>query len=600
MKLAYTPEYLTIETSSYLLQLAPVPHNSFLRDRHSGRLFAFAAGGDCDPTGRSDETIDASAWEVVEKTPSYILLANEVVSPCWESKKFLIRLEKDRMEFWHEINGKGSLQEVRFFRVCHHGNEFGFCGDVDEVFTVAPNFHEQRYYHTSQSVIHCYGTDFSLIAGCMALASVPHVLALHDRNDAWYTVFGAFARPGHYDWDEFRWNPASKHAPTAYIGDAVLGGGFALCYFGKKTVDGQWESPRLCVTFADGENQVLTSALAQAYDREYMPRPAGKKQFPDWWKEPIYCTWHDQAAIADGDKVDFNTPGETPVGELCTQANTDRWLDLLCKNNCTPGTVILDDKWQRTLCSGEPDTAKWPDLRKWIDECHRKGIRVFLWGMAWYKDGIPENEMITRDGKPVCGDITHPAFETRVREMVRKMFSDAPDCLNADGIKIDGFLGLPTGAGLKNYGNIWGLELQKRFLEIFHGEAKKHKTEVCISVYTANPYLDAYSDMIRLGDMWTSRISPRQAMISRAAAIRIMHPGTLIDTDGQFYYSGDPDYISLLDTQAGLGIPTIYVAEKLRHGHFYLQPVLKDLSAGDYRHIAEVFEKYRKENKLER
>ena len=89
-------------------------------------------------------------------------------------------------------------------------------------------------------------------------------------------------------------------------------------------------------------------------------------------------------------------------------------------------------------------------------------------------------------------------------------------------------------------------------------------------------------------------------MISRAAAIRIMHPGTLIDTDGQFYYSGDPDYISLLDTQAGLGIPTIYVAEKLRHGHFYLQPVLKDLSAGDYRHIAEVFEKYRKENKLER
>ena len=337
------------------------------------------------------------------------------------------------------------------------------------------------------------------------------------------------------------------------MGDAVLGGGFAITYYGKKEINGVWSSPRLCVTFASGEENVLSTALEDAYKQGYLPRPATQKHYPDWWKEPIFCTWHEQVALAVGMQVDFNTPGETPVGLFCTQKYTDQWLDVLEKHDCKPGTVILDDKWQCHLATAEPDKNKWPDMRKWIDDCHAKGIRVFLWCLAWYKEGVPEDEMMTRNGVPVCGDITNPKFEARTREMVRRMFSDGPDGLNADGVKIDGLLGLPTGAGLKNYGGIWGLELQKRFGEVFHSEAKAAKKDVCVSVFTANPYLDEYSDMARLGDMYSS-LHPRAHLWKSGHKSSDNHPGTLIEQTDNLLQRR-PDYISLLDSQVKIVFP---------------------------------------------
>jgi len=593
MRLFHSGRAVEIESEAYRLRLLPPPENSFFRDRRSGRLFAFAAGGDCNTPEQNDDAVRIGGWEVAEEDGNTVLLRNTVVSRCWEKRIFTIRAEEHRLEFFHELAGRGALQDVRFFRVSCGEGEFGFCGEVDEVFSPAPNFHGQNHYHTTQTVALNYGNDLSLTAGGMALASVPHVLALRDRRDRDCTVFGAFADPGCYDWDEFVWNPAAVHAPTPYVGDSVLGGGFAIRYYGRKKVEGVWRSPKLCVTFVRGEEKVLAAALEDACRHGYLPRPAPRSDGPAWWREPIFCTWHEQASLATGMKVDFNTPGETPVGTLCTRKNTERWLDILESHGCRPGTVILDDKWQRHLATAEPDETKWPEMRRWIDGCHARGIRVFLWCMSWYKEGIPADEMMTRDGVPVCGDITDPKFEARTRAMVRKMFSDAPDGLDADGVKIDGLLNLPTGPGLKNHGDLWGLELQKRFLEVFCGEAKKVKPDVCISVFTANPYLDEYTDMVRLGDMYHARLTPERSMEIRAEVIRACHPGKPIDTDGQFYFCAGPDWLTLLAKQAKIGIPTIYNAEILRHGRFFMNPEVVKWQESDYRYIAEVFDRYR-------
>ncbi|MDD5704513.1 MAG: hypothetical protein PHR35_01205 [Kiritimatiellae bacterium] len=92
---------------------------------------------------------------------------------------------------------------------------------------------------------------------------------------------------------------------------------------------------------------------------------------------------------------------------------------------------------------------------------------------AWSTEGLPAEECVLRDGAPVACDITHPKYERRFSEMVRRWFSAGPDGLNADGVKVDGSLSLPTGPGLKNHGNLWGLELQRRYLSILYEEAKR-------------------------------------------------------------------------------------------------------------------------------
>jgi hypothetical protein len=59
------------------------------------------------------------------------------------------------------------------------------------------------------------------------------------------------------------------------------------------------------------------------------------------------------------------------------------------------------------------------------------------------------------------------------------------------------------------------------------------KKDVCISTFVAHPYLADTSDMVRLADMYHSRLTTRRAMQQRAEVYSYTMPHTLIDTDGQ-------------------------------------------------------------------
>lgn len=594
MKYTFENSVYTIEAQSYKMTLAVPPYTSFLFCKHTSRLFAFAAGGDCTVTGKNDMALETSEWSVEELENGILRFTRDEKSAIWNSKRFVIEAAENSLEYYHELEGQGDLEEIRYFRCCSGGDEYGFAGDFDEVYSVAPNFREQKFFHPTSKFLISYGNDLTSVTGAIALASVPHAAGLHDRRDKGCLAVGVFAYEGEYDWDEFVWNPDPVISPTPYFGDDEYAGGFAIRYYGKKPISGAWTTPCLVMTFPDEYEDTLKSVLELAYSKGYMPRPEPHKIF-SWWKEPIYCTWEDQTALSNQGYCSLVRKGKKSSGDFCTQELTDRWIDLLTEHGAKPGIVILDDKWQKSKFSAEPDTAKWPDLRKWIDKCHDNGIRVFLWGLAWQTEDVPFDEAIVRDGtKIVAADITNPKYEARFREKIRRYFSDEPDCLNADGVKIDGLLALPTGRGLKNYKNIWGLELQKYYLQVVHDAAKKIKEDVCLGLYTANPYLDKYTDMTRLADMYTCRLSTEESMRWRASVFAVTHPYCPLDTDSQPNYYIAPDYLKAFDIQKELGIPSVYNAQYLRRGHFFLKPDFGEVGEDYYKKVAEVFAEYRK------
>ncbi len=580
-----------VETSRYILEINPAQAQALLIIKGTHQRYLFFPGGACNPLGKRDETM---AFGRISKTRAgnTVTITLPEKSSRWQRKVCTYVCAEDYIEFFYTVEGRDTIERAHFFRGYFHGEERGMACDIDEVYSTCPNFQEKLYFHPGESLTISAGNCLDLPVGCQALASPCYCMGLHDRRDSKFVSVGLATQPGRYTWDAFQWNPPVLLPVTAYVPDNVLAGAFAAVYDGKLKIQGQWESPRLVLMFADDHYDVLKKYLQHCRQFGYLPKPPRRKPAA-WWLEPIYCTWHDQVAKAGATNVFDGTGGSVKASDVCTQKLCDRWVKMLEKQHCKPGTVILDATWAIHQNSGMPDLKKWPDMRRWIDQCHARGIRVFLWFAAWLPEGLPPEECITRNGTPVAGDVTNPAYRSRFRETIRRWFADGPDCLNADGIKIDGMLGVPTGAGLKNHGNLWGLELQKVFLKMLYEEAKRYKPDVCISTFALNPYLAEFTDMVRVGDMYNSRVTAHNTLLHRVALYNIAMPHAVIDTDGQFSHYALDDYASELFRQAELGVPTLYNAEWV-YRHRWFQPLcITKLTPTDYKEFARVFAEHR-------
>jgi hypothetical protein len=583
---------ITVSGDDYRLILERQGIVCELQLKRSSQRYRFFSGGACNADGQRDLMSEMQPWQSVEARPDCLIYSRKCRSTLWREKEFVALCRPGSIEFFFRLQGQNrALTELRFFRGIYQGSEFGFAGQYDEIYNTAANFQERLYYHPCDSFRISFGNVLTDMVGGQALASPCHCLGLMARGERRCLVAGLAARPGQYRWDDFIWNPEVEVNPTAYHNDAHLAGGFAIDYAGKEKVNGIWETPRLLLTVAASQKQVLPTYLRCCYQQGYLNEPQ-PRPIEEWWRKPIYCTWHDQVALAYKDCTDYTQPTLASPNDFCTEKYTDEWLDILERNNCRPGTVILDAKWQRCKNAADPDPDKWPDFRNWVERCHRRDIRVFLWNNAWDKEGLPDDECITRDGRPIAADITNPKYERRFREMIRRYFSDAPDSFNADGLKLDGLLGLPTGPGLENHAGLWGLELQRYYLQLLYTEAKKYNKSVCISTFVANPYLADCCDMVRIADMYTHRLTAQQTMLHRAEIYQQTMPYTLIDTDGQFAHHTFDDYRRELQVQAEIGIPCIYNAQWLRRARLY-QPVdFAALTEKDYREIERVFQQY--------
>lgn len=103
----------------------------------------------------------------------------------------------------------------------------------------------------------------------------------------------------------------------------------------------------------------------------------------------MFCGWGQQRYDYRSDHDGTENGHFLNVGAYATEDKYRSYIAHMDEHGIHPGTIIIDYKWAKQDALAAPDPLKWTDMRAFI------------------------------------------------AEQVRLMIGDAPDCLNADGFKID-------------------------------------------------------------------------------------------------------------------------------------------------------------------
>ena len=592
MKVTKTSYGLRVDARRYTLEIDKRRLLARLEVKGSRLYYYMSLLSAIDTLGRTDKTHGISSVRSLRSGAGRIVEIRSR-SSLWSRKVGRYECGEDTLEYYVAVEGAGRIDRAYFFRGDYRGNELGSVPGFDIVFPACPNALDKNYFHASEYV--SINSGHETFAWAYALNSGPLCFAFSNDFEAPWLSVGLAPKEDEYGFQSFEFNHKPKAVQEAH--DSILGTqSFSLAYYGHKRVRGRWQTPRLVFHFAREKYAAVRKHVRWLYANEYLTKP--RRRIPDWWKEPIFCGWHEQVArgMSNYRGSDLSRR-ELEAGQLafaeCTQANYTRWLRTLERNGAKPGTVIIDALWQIACDMNVVDERKWPDLRGFIDTCHARDQRVVLWVDLWKRGKVPADECLRLDGKAVCHDPTNPKFIRRLTRQIRTMLSDEPGCHNADGFKIDGSTVQPYGYGMKTRGDLYGFALQKHMHKLFYDTAKAVKGDALICLFTANPYFRDVCDMVRLGDMYTVKGDPADSMRTRARLIQIGMPGVPIDTDGQLRFSMRPDYMRLIEEQARVGIPTLYNAEKMLRRRTFVLPDVSTLSKSDYARIARAFKKRR-------
>ncbi len=350
----------------------------------------------------------------------------------------------------------------------------------------------------------------------------------------------------------------------------------SLAYDGQTTVNGSYRLPAIGFDFADEESAALREHIKAQVTSHSFQAPVRSAR--PWWHTPIFCGWGAQSYLA------FSRGGQAQ--SYARQDAYDDFLFTLEAREVNPGIVVLDDKWQSTYGENRADGQKWLDLPNFVTRQHAHGRKVLLWLKAWDPEGLPVEECIANAaGLPIACDPSNPAYERRLRMMVRRMLS--PSGYDADGFKIDFTARIPCGPGLKIHGDTWGLELMRTYLAILHSEAKRIKPDALIMTHTPHPYLADVVDMIRLNDINIGH-DVNKAMLQRAQVAAIACPSLSIDTDN-WPMPNRAAWRAYMPRQPELGVPSLYYASHIDATGELLEPE-------DYDLIRESWRRYRERN----
>jgi hypothetical protein len=375
--------------------------------------------------------------------------------------------------------------------------------------------------------------------------------------------------------DDGTWLDVSVAAPLEELRfaevrwDAVAKGfSLRLDYEGRTHVDGEFRAPVLLLTPSGDPWAGLRRHRGDLAARGAAPAVAARER-PTWWSEPIFCGWGAQCWLE-------NERGGL-ARDYATQANYDAFLERLAEHGVSPKTIVLDDKWQATYGRNEPDTAKWPDLRGWIDRQHEDGRHILLWWKAWDAEGLPP-ELCLRNaaGVPVALDPNNAAARDELTRVVTEMI----DGLGADGFKVDFTARTPTGRGLQGAGGAWGIALLHELLRVVYDAAKAAKPDALVITHTPHPSFVDVTDMIRLNDV-VSGAGLVEQMEFRADVVRAAVPELLIDTD-DWRAPSKLEWREYLEHKRAIGVPSLYYAS-------HIDSTGEELDDEDYAAIAKVF-----------
>jgi hypothetical protein len=340
-----------------------------------------------------------------------------------------------------------------------------------------------------------------------------------------------------------------------------LGGfGIELAYEGETVVDGRFRTPPLVLRLDQPSPYRCLADHADRLRASGMAPRVRQGQRPSWWTRPIFCGWGEQNRAG---KLEGTHPTM-----LSRQDRYDAWLAHLEARGIVPGTVVIDDRWQRTYGQNDPDLERWPDLRAWIAGRHANGQRVLLWFKAWDPEGLPAEACVTdRLGTPVAADPTNPGYRSILRQSLQAMLG--ADGLDADGLKVDFTAQTPSGPGLQRSGDEWGVALLHRLLELVHRFAKEAKPDALVVTHAASPLFTDVTDMVRLNDLMRladpDPETPAVAqMTHRARVASSIEPGMLIDTD-DWCMPSRAEWRAYLAAKPDLGVPALYYATGIDH-----------------------------------
>ena len=553
---------LEVATETYTLACAKDRPYVRLHTADGSLLASLFVPGSVHTLHGQDDTTALGAWRL-EKNGDEQVLSIDAQSSVWIKKTHRFRCSPTRFRFETEVTGAGRLTDVHYFGGYYSaqprwGSGFFWSGHhFKRGFNPEPTIDEDYHFAPSAgSLIDPTGVPIHGKAGWF-FTPPPYCFAFQYEN-AWLGV-GVEAPAGENRYTDFHYRGQRS------------GFHLSLAFEGYTEVDGTYKLPALGFDFAEDAYEALGAHVAALRARRFVP--VAKKEKPAWWYEPIFCGWGSQchlAAQAGGHAPDFSR-----------QAHYEAFLETLSRHDLSPGTVVLDDKWQLMYGENRVDEDKWPDLKGFIARQHAAGRKVLLWLKAWDPEGVPPEECVTNAvGLKVAVDPTNPAFEQRFRASIRTMLSD----YDADGFKLDFTARIPSGPGLSKSGDAWGLELMRLYLNTLYDETKKTKPDALVMTHTPHPYLGDVLDMIRLNDINTGRdIGPAMRHRARVAALAL--PDALIDTDNwpMTHLAAWREYTEL---QPELGIPSLYFAS-------HIDKTGEALSESDYALVREVWRRHR-------
>lgn len=507
-----------------------------------------------------DETIRVEAVEH-ERRDGIVRLTVTCASTRWAARTQVVEFGPRRIAFSATVRGHGRLTSVRLLGGARLPQGFLPSGAAHRtVFSPNPD-HPWRTARPAvePAVISVNGEGGEPGVGRWLFTPAPTCLGLSreraedDRTlpDGAWLMLGLVAERRNFV--EFAYDPTP--------------GGFSLrCeYEGHTTVDGAFTTPAVVLLFgARDPYDGLRLYRAELAERGLLP--ASSRPPAEHWRQPIFCGWGAQCALAAEDG--------SPAPDLSRQALYEGFLDTLAGNGLVPGTIVVDDKWQARYATCEPDAGKWPDLAGFIAARHAEGRRVLLWWKAWDTEGAPADACVRDpEGLPVAIDPESPSGRTVIEEAVTRMLD--PRGLDADGLKIDFTGRTPSGAALRHTGPSWGFDLLHELLAVAYRTAKRVKPDSLIVTHTPDPGFLDVTDMIRLNDVLhldhpdglTQPPGPAgsavvEQMTYRGRVVHAACPGTPVDTDG-WCLPGRRDLSAYAAAAPELGVPAVYYADRL-------------------------------------
>lgn len=573
-----SPEGLRAQGLTYNLHFDSSRPYVHLSDKEGAQYAELSLFGGVDVIGTTDETLDLPtiSYQRDEKQATIRL---STTSTAWDKKDQVWVCRPDSVEVYYELAGEGEIADCTFFAGSYAdqtmSGRFASNSRFKSIFNPEPTTSEQRVHAAAQS-------SSINVTG----------LSRAGMEDWFFTpapyCFGAnLEAPGkNGKMPGGQWLMMGVAAPidqqhftsVTYEG-ADRAFALRLAYEGQTRVSGVFRSPSVLLHFSDDPYKGTAEYIRHAREQGLLAGHNAPKTSFDWWKEPIFCGWGAQVELSDVDH-------SQTVQNLARQDVYDVFIDKLAAHNLHPGTITIDDKWQKTYGDNQVDTEKWPDLPDWIERRHKVGQKVLLWLKAWDNEGLSDDLCVTtRTGKPVTVDPSNPGYEAYLRQQVDHMLG--PDGYNADGFKIDFTARTPTGQSLQRHGEQWGTSLLHRYLKTIYDQAKQTKPDALVVTHTPSPWFNDVTDMIRLNDI-NGGMSVSKQMEHRAKIAQVACPDLLIDTDNWPMPSIE-QWRRYLKLQPSLGVMALYFTDTVAGAPMETQ---------DYAAIRRRWRKWRLQNGL--